>query len=116
MISGSIQCSGAIRVEIDERLRVVREPSWLKRRDDPLVRLEFYRYNAVLLNRGTIFRYNSPHADHRTFHHVHRFDVLGTGAETVDPVDERQVPSLRQVLKEAEEWHWANPNREADAA
>jgi hypothetical protein len=115
-VTGVIECAGGIRVEVEERLRIVREPSWLKRRDDPLVQLVFYRYNAVLLNRGTIFRYNSPHADHRAFHHVHRFDVLGSGAETVEHVRERDVPSLRQVLKEAEEWHWANPNREADAA
>jgi hypothetical protein len=116
VITGFIECAGGIRVEVDERLRVLREPSWLSQRENPLVQPVFYRYNAVLLNRGTIFRYNSPHMDHRTFHHVHRFDVLGSGAETVDEVREQDVPSLRQVLKEAEEWHWANLNREQAAA
>jgi len=62
----------------------------------------------VLSTRGTIFRYNSPHQNHREFHHVHRFDLLGTGAETVTPVDERDVPTLRQVLEEAEGWYWGN--------
>lgn len=115
-VTGVIECLGGIRVEVDERLRVLDEPSWLRRHGNPLITLGFYRYNAVLLNRGTIFRYNSPHVDHRTFHHVHRFDVLGSAAETVHEVNPRDVPSLRQVLHEAEEWHWANLNRDADAA
>lgn len=116
VITGFIGCAGGIRVEVDERLRVLREPSWPRRRDNPLVEPVFYRYNAVLLNRGTLFRYNSPHTDHRAFHHVHRYDVLGSGAETVDEVRNQDVPSLRQVLKEAEDWHWANLNRERGAA
>ena len=103
-------------MEVEEHFRIVREPRWLRLRDNPLLELGFYRYNAVLLNRATIFRYNSPHADHRAFHHVHRFEVLGSGAETVDEIAERDVPTLRQVLKEAEEWYWANPNSDADAA
>lgn len=117
LIKGVIGCAGGIRIEVEEHLRILHEPPWLRRRGNPLIQLSFYRYNAVLLNRGTIFRYNSPHEDHRTFHHVHRFDVLGSGAETVDLVSERDVPSLREVLKEAEDWHWANLNRDdAEAA
>jgi hypothetical protein len=79
---------------------------------DVPVELVFYRYNAVLGNRGTIFRYNSPHAVHRKFHHVHRVDVLGTGAEIVVPLSRSEVPSIRTVLLEAEQWHWDHVQRE----
>ncbi|HET6232842.1 MAG TPA: hypothetical protein VFE05_22390 [Longimicrobiaceae bacterium] len=103
---GVIGCEGDIRVEIEEELRVRR--SWFGGGGRPRFQLTFYRYNAVLLNRGTIFRYNSPHADHRSFHHVHRRDVLGTGEETVTRLEPADVPSIREVLKEAEDWYWTN--------
>jgi len=109
LITGILQCQGGIRIEIEERLEAVRQPwlfmHWLR---GEYVKLVFYRYNAVLWKRGTIFRYNSPHDDHRQFHHVHRFDVLGTGAETVEPVAEQDVPGLRDVLREAEDWYWTH--------
>jgi hypothetical protein len=107
LIRGTIECAGGIRVEVEERLRILRGSSWLPF-GGAMVELVFYRYNAVLLNHGTIFRYNSPHSDHRHYHHVHRFEVLGSGAEAVTELREQDVPSLRQVLKEAEDWHWAH--------
>ena len=106
---GVIDCEGEIRIEIEEKLRSRR--GWFGSSANPRVQLVFYRYNAVLLNRGTIFRYNSPHRDHRAFHHVHRFDVLGTGNETVTEVREEDVPSLWQILREAEDWYWAHLER-----
>lgn len=106
-----LECKGGIRIEIEEHHRYVRL-GWLGPRD--AVVLAFYRYNAVLLNRGTIFRYNSPHEDHRQFHHVHRFDVFGSGVETVCPLKERQVPTLWEVLREAELWYYDHQDRIAD--
>jgi hypothetical protein len=79
LVTGTITCEGGIRVEVEERLRIPRGRWWFRPGAGSLVELVFYRYNAVLLNLGTIFRYNSPHRDHRPFHHVHRFDVLGSG-------------------------------------
>jgi hypothetical protein len=103
---GTIECEGGIRIEVEERFRLLRGPWWLTLDRAGLMVLDFYRYNAVLLNRGPIFRYNSPHADHRTYHHVHRFDVLGSGKEQVDRLSERNVPSLREILRRAEDWYW----------
>ncbi|HZG42985.1 MAG TPA: hypothetical protein VEY93_08495 [Longimicrobium sp.] len=79
-----------------------------------------YSNSAVLHNRGTIFRYDSPDPEpaketpeHHKYHHVHRFDVPGTGAQIVPParVAEWEVPTLRQVFQEAERWHYEHPNR-----
>jgi hypothetical protein len=112
-IAGTIRCEGGIRVEVEERLRAVSSRPLFHRRGAKLpVELVFYRYNAVLGNRGPIFRYNSPHADHRPYHHVHRVDVFGTGAETVTPLRRSEVPSVRTVLNEAEQWYWDHLRRE----
>jgi len=108
VLAGTIECEGGIRIEVMERLRVLRESTWLRRKNNPLVELTAYENNAVLLNSGTIFRYNSPHEDHNQFHHVHRIDVLGTGEKTVVPIHEADVPTLRQLVNEAEEWYWAH--------
>lgn len=108
VLAGTIQCEGGIRVEVSERLRVLRESTWLRRKNNPLVELTAYENNAVLLNRGTIFRYNSPHEDHNQLHHVHRVDVLGTGEKTISPLGEADVPTLRQLVNEAQEWYWTH--------
>jgi len=72
-------------------------------------------YSAVLEGHGNIFRYDSPDLvqteltpGHHKYHHRHRFDVFGTGQEIrpAEEVEERDVPSLRQVVEEAETWYW----------
>jgi hypothetical protein len=108
VLAGTIQCEGGIRIEVMERLRVLRESTWLRRKNNPLVELVSYENNAVLLNRGTTFPYNSPHEDHNQFHHVHRVDVLGMGEKTITRLRRVDVPTLRQLVNEAEEWYWAN--------
>lgn len=109
---GELECIGGIRIDVEERLE--RRRNWFSRHPAENVVLRSYRYNARLPGRGRrqgmIFRYNSPHEDHNRFHHVHRFDTLGTGAEVKPPTEipEDQVPTLRQVLREAEEWYYAH--------
>lgn len=49
VLAGTIQCEGGIRVEVTERLRVLRESTWLRRKNNPLVELTAYENNAVLL-------------------------------------------------------------------
>lgn len=114
---GTVECEGGIRVQINERLRKVAATAWYHRKNDPLVRLEYYANNIVLVNVGTVVRYNSPHADHNTFHHLHRYDVFGdelAPGEQIMPVTklhEREVPTLRQVMQEAEDWYHKNLGR-----
>lgn len=117
-IEGSIRCEGAIRVDVQERLQFAPENRWLLRSGAwRRVRLVRYSYSMVLTNVGSVFRYDSPHAGcdeanehpvHHLHHHVHRFDVLGTGLQVHPPklLQPGEVPSVRQVLEEAETWHY----------
>lgn len=110
---GELECEGGIRIDVEEHLQKRR--SWVSRTD--AVQLGYYRYNARLSGRsrgvGLIFRYNSPHEDHNHFHHVHRYDTLGTGEEILPPREMRpdEVPTLREILAEAERWHYDHPDR-----
>lgn len=116
---GELDCLGGIRIEVEEILE--RRINWLSRQPFGHVALTYYRYNARLPGRGSgrgmIFRYNSPHRAHNRFHHVHRYDTLGTGDEVrpPTPIPEDEVPTLRQVLKEAEEWYYAHLAGRAEA-
>lgn len=113
---GELECKGGIRIDVEERLEWNR--SWFGRRDH--VVLVEYLYNARVpgLGRGLgmIFRYNSPHPTHNKFHHVHRFDTLGTGEQIMPPtfVKAEMVPTVRQVLQEAELWYYDHRDRIAD--
>jgi hypothetical protein len=117
---GTVLCAGGIRVQVSEKLQFHRQTRWTPRGANRLLVLTEYSNSAVLHNRGTIFRYDSPDPEpaketpeHHRYHHVHRFDVLGTGAQIMPParVAEWEVPTLRQVLQEAERWHYGHPNR-----
>jgi hypothetical protein len=117
VLTGTVLCAGGIRIQAAERLRIVRESPWFRRKGNPLLELQFYANNAVLSSSGPIFRYNSPHVDHNQFHHVHRYDVfgdvLGPGEQMMPPrqLHECEVPTLRQVIEEAEEWYYVNLSR-----
>lgn len=89
------------------------------------VQLETYSYNVSLSRAGDLFRYDSPDTDlgpttapHHYVHHRHSFDVFGTWEELkpVQEVKERNVPTLRQVVQEAERWYWENRDRLSKAA
>lgn len=75
---------------------------------DTLVRAVYYSYNVALEGVGNIFRYDSPHKDHRPHHHVHRYDVMsGDRRGRVEMIfDESARPTLGEVLLEAESWYY----------
>jgi hypothetical protein len=102
LLEGTIDCQGQIRIDVRKRLDVLDD-----RGDDPLVQTIFYSYNVALAGRGTIFRYDSPHQNHRRFHHVHRYDVLSDDTEgTVERVPEDDWPTLGEVILEAQDWYY----------
>lgn len=79
--------------------------------------LVFYRYNVYISGLGNSFRYDSPDLipkagapEHHKHHHVHRFDVLGKGkgSKSLEMIPPERVPTLRQVLHEAEHWYYDN--------
>jgi hypothetical protein len=118
--AGSIRCMGGIRVEIREAYRL-RERFY---RRSPLLALVEYSYSAILDGHSNIFRYDSPDVavrfeapEHHAYHHVHRFDVFGdvlaAGQEIRPPekLREQDIPTIRQLLKECEDWYYANLHR-----
>lgn len=113
--TGTIQCAGGIRIQVTEKCRFDRETRWSPRGQNRKLRLIEYSYSAILNNRGNIFRYDSPDLvqdaatpDHHKDNHCHRFNVLGTGEEIKPPrsLAPKDVPTLREVLEEAERWHY----------
>ena len=70
-------------------------------------------YNAWIRGHRQIFRYDSPHPGHNTFHHKHEFDTFGNGQETVlIPIsNEDDIPTLTEAIKELETWHAQNAVR-----
>jgi hypothetical protein len=105
-INGTIQCLGGMRVQVKERLRFARPYWWSHTGARRRVTLVSYSYSIVLLNEGVLVRYDSPHEDHNRFHHAHRFDPPGSAVKQLIEVPESGVPGLREVLHEAEAWHW----------
>jgi hypothetical protein len=111
---GTVVCSGGVRVHVYEKLMFHRERRWAPSGAERLLDLVEYSHSAVLHNRGNIFRYDSPDIrptvgapEHHKHHHLHRFDVLGTGEEIKPPeiIPPDRAPTLRQVLHEAEAWY-----------
>jgi hypothetical protein len=91
---GTVVCSGGVRVQVYERLMFHRERRWAPSGPERLLDLVEYSHSAVLHNRGNILRYDSPDVElragapeHHRHHHLHRFDVLGTGEEIWPPED-----------------------------
>ena len=104
VLYGSIRCLGGIVLEVEKELQVLDGAGPTAR-----VQTRTYRYHAWLPARHNILRYDSPHA-HRPYHHVHRFDALGTGREvSIDPIeDEAAIPTLSEVLDELRDWFYRN--------
>jgi hypothetical protein len=108
VMAGRIDCQGGIYVDVEKYLRVVDGAGAAMR-----VQTEEYSYNAAIPGLGTILRYDSPHAaEHRPFHHVHRYDVLAWDRHgQVEVVAEDAWPTLGEVLEELREWYHANLER-----
>jgi hypothetical protein len=98
VLTGTVLCAGGIRIQAAERLRIVRESPWFRRKGNPLLELQFYANNAVLSSSGPIFRYNSPHVDHNQFHHVHRYDVFG---DVLGPGEQMMPPRAATRMRSA---------------
>jgi hypothetical protein len=110
---GTLYCEGGICIDVEEKFRHPR--TWLWRHRPEIAVLVFYRYNAYIRGVGNIFRYDSPDLelkagapDHHKHHHIHRFGALGTGEgiKSLEIIPPERVPTLRQVLQEAEHWYY----------
>jgi hypothetical protein len=69
---GMIHCEGGLYLQVHQ---LIEQDSRLG--GHVLFCVEAYSYSAVAVGVGTIFRYDSPHDDHNTEHHVHEFGEVG---------------------------------------
>jgi hypothetical protein len=110
LITGDIQCLGAIVVTVFKVLMAVDgEPP------DPRVMTIGYSYNVRVQGLGNIVRYDSPHAPtHHPFHHVHRYDVFAEPKDeegTVRKIEEGDQPTIGELLTELEDFYYQNIER-----
>lgn len=102
-LDGEILCQGGIRLDVSKEIAILEGVG-----ADALVRTISYSYNAFLIGRGNILRYDSPHATHNQEHHVHRYDVLrgDTRGTLTFLEDEAGRPTLGEVITELERWYY----------
>lgn len=98
-LNGSVRCLGGIVLEVEKVLTVRKGKG-----PTALVQTTEYRYHAYVTGKGSLLRYCSPHPEHRPYHHVHRFDLFGTWAETqvLELRSEKDIPTLSEVIEELE--------------
>lgn len=107
LLEGCIRCQAQLRIDVSKRLSIAGH-----RNGELLVQTTGYSYSAILGGHGSVFRYDSPHADHNQYHHVHRYGILdGDVHGIVSPVPTDDWPTLGQVMRELGDWYHANITR-----
>lgn len=112
---GTILCEDEICLSVDKRIRVLDGEG-----ASALVQTESYSYNAHFRGGRLILRYDSPHATHNQFHHVHRYSFPdGVETEEIEALEtEDAIPTLSEVVDELMEWNdvrkWYQQNECAD--
>jgi hypothetical protein len=99
-VRGEIRCLGGLHIDVDKKLRIVSGRGGGMR-----VKTANYSYNVSVSGNGNMFRYDSAH-NHRTQHHVHRYNRKGELA-VEDILDENDVPTLGDVIAEARDLYWS---------
>lgn len=102
-MKGRVQCQGSLHLDIEKRLRGKRDAQSIE-----MVETIDYSYTAAIHRVGTLFRYDSPH-EHRSCHHVHRYDVLsGDKGGNIIEHTRGEWPSLSNVIEEFKNWYYGN--------
>jgi hypothetical protein len=101
-LSGTMLCEGGIVLDVEKLLEVVEGHG-----PHAMVQTVAYRYQAYVLGRGNILRYEGPHPTHNQFHHVHRYNTFGDGDDRVEPIETEDArPTLSEVLDELREFYY----------
>lgn len=108
LLSGRIQCQGGIYIDVSKQIELLTNEG-----ASSTVQTKAYRYNVALAGRSNIFRYDSAHPDHNQEDHVHRYDIIsGKQVEPAEMIyDRERVPTLREVIDEAEEWYYEHQDQ-----
>ena len=104
-LAGRIQCAGQLTLDVRKVLEVTGREGRVQ-----FVQTVEYTYHAQLGKVREVFRYCGPHEEgHNDEHHVHRFDVLGSGKQLADSptflIHEEERPTLGEVIEELHRWH-----------
>jgi hypothetical protein len=111
LFAGTVECLGGLRISVIKGLDVWRES------DRFMVQTFGYSYNVSVHGHGNVFRYDSPHEDHRPYHHRHAYIWNLPGDKgTVTPSADGDWPTLGEVVGEVESWYWENKDELPDAA
>ncbi|HEU0012644.1 MAG TPA: hypothetical protein VFQ45_03135 [Longimicrobium sp.] len=104
-VSGYVRCQAGLYLQVEQEIRLMARVG-----GTGLFAVDAYSYKGILADRGTIFRYDSPHADHNTEHHVHEFATVGDpDTATVRFLyGEDEVPTLADALRRLYHWHLDN--------
>lgn len=110
LLEGRVECLGNIVVDVRKTIQVLSG-------DGPaaLVQTRSYSYNVLIRGRGNLFRYDSPDlvptsatVEHHKYHHKHVYSLepLGRQVQVVLIENEDDIPTLGEVLREAEAWYY----------
>ena len=108
LLEGQVECLGGLLVDVRKILSILEGLG-----AESIVRTANYSYNVSLRGLGNVFRYDSPHATHNRFHHVHRYDILNDdrdGSVVIIP-DPNDVPTLGEVVDEAVNWYFLHADQ-----
>jgi hypothetical protein len=103
IVGGYVRCEGGLYLQVHQHIVPVARTA-----HSELAVVGEYSYKGVLQGRGTIFRYDSPHADHNREHHVHEYDVLaGDKSGTVRFLySDDEIPTLPEALRLLQRWYF----------
>ena len=101
LLQGTILCLDALTVEVEKEIAILSGTKMNAR-----VQTRSFRYHAWVRGAHNILRYESAH-DHRPHVHKHVYNTFGDGRElsVLDLVDEEEIPTLGEVIRELQLWH-----------
>ena len=110
LLEGTIVCIGGVTIEVKKEIAVIRG-----RGLNAQVQARMFRYHAWVRGVRNILRYESTH-EHRPHPHMHVYNTFGDGreAEVVDLLEEDDIPTLGEVLRELQAWHHEHAVRVRD--
>jgi hypothetical protein len=107
LLQGTIVCLDSLTVEVEKEIAILSGTKM-----DARVQTRRFRYHAWVRGAHNILRYESAH-DHRPHVHKHEYNTFGHGRESLvsDLLDEDEIPTLGEVVRELQQWHQENAAR-----
>jgi len=110
LLQGAIVCLDSLTLDVDKEIAVLEGRGRTAR-----VQTRRFRYHAWLRGVHNVLRYESAH-EHRPIAHKHVYATFGDGREReiIELVNEDDIPTLGEVIRELQVWHQENASRIKD--